>query len=54
MQRRAAGCSAVAADASEEEIRQSALTDERVLSFMEGKAPRKVIVVPGKLVNIVI
>ena len=44
----------VAADASEDEIRQGALTDERVVAFMEGKTPKKVIIVPGKLVNIVI
>ena len=44
----------VAADASEEEIRRAALTDERTLAFLEGKTPRKVVVVPGKLVNIVV
>ena len=44
----------VAADASEEEIKQAALTDERTLAFLEGKTPRKVVVVPGKLINIVV
>lgn len=44
----------VAADASREEIEQAALGNENVQKFMEGKPVRKVIVVPGKLVNVVV
>ncbi len=44
----------VAADADEAAIRAAALEDEHVRRFMAGKAPRKVHVVPNKLVNIVI
>ena len=31
-----------------------AIADERVQKFTEGRAPRKVIVIPNKLVNVVI
>jgi leucyl-tRNA synthetase len=40
-------------DADEETVRTAALADENVLRHLEGKQPRKVIVVPGRLVNIV-
>ncbi len=43
----------VAAEASKEEVEELALADENVVSFTEGKTVRKVIVVPGKLVNVV-
>ena len=43
----------VAADASKEELEATALTLPRVLEFTTGKTVRKVIVVPGRLVNIV-
>ena len=36
------------------EIEEAALKDDTVLKWTEGKAPKKVIVVPGKIVNIVI
>jgi len=39
---------------SEEDARQAALSSENVRRFLDGKEPRKVIVVPGKLINIVI
>ncbi len=39
--------------ASEEEIKQAALTNPRIQELLAGKTPRKVIVVPQKLVNIV-
>jgi leucyl-tRNA synthetase len=39
--------------AGESEIKEAALADERVQTFLEGKVIRKVICVPGKLVNIV-
>lgn len=43
----------VAADASKEALEQIAMADERVKEQVEGKTVRKVITVPGKLVNIV-
>jgi leucyl-tRNA synthetase len=43
----------VPADADEDTVRQAALNDERVVPYLEGKTVRKVIVVQGKLVNIV-
>jgi leucyl-tRNA synthetase len=33
---------------------KAALADENVQRFIDGKAIRKVIVVPGKLVNVVV
>jgi len=44
----------VPATLSEEEMRQIALASPRVQQFLNGGQPRKVIVVPGKLVNIVV
>ncbi|MBF7143977.1 MULTISPECIES: leucine--tRNA ligase [Pseudomonas] len=41
------------ADASREDIEAAARSNENVLRFTEGQTIRKVIVVPGKLVNIV-
>ncbi len=43
----------VAADASKDDIEKLALEDSDVLRFTEDKTVRKVIVIPGKLVNIV-
>ncbi len=43
----------VAADASEDEVRALALASARVQKLLAGKAPRKVIYVPGKLINLV-
>lgn len=43
----------VAADADKQSIEAQAVADENVMRFLEGKEVRKVIVVPGKLVNIV-
>nr|WP_318539245.1 leucine--tRNA ligase [Terribacillus saccharophilus] len=40
-------------DASKEELEKIALNDEQMKSWLEGKTVRKVIVVPGKLVNVV-
>ncbi|TDR80520.1 leucine--tRNA ligase [Paludibacterium purpuratum] len=48
------GSVVVAADAGQAVIEQSALANANVQKFMEGKAPKKVIVVPGRLVNIVV
>jgi leucyl-tRNA synthetase len=44
----------VSSKASKEEIEAAALADEQAIKFMEGKTPAKVIVVPGRLVNIVV
>lgn len=44
----------VPANCDEATVREAALADERVRKFMDGKPPRRVIVVPGKLVNVVI
>src|SRR5690606_12644430 len=43
----------VPADADPAAIEAAALADEKVVALLEGQAPRKVIVVPGKMVNIV-
>ena len=43
----------VVADADDEATRQAALADANVARFLEGKTVRKVVVVPGRLVNIV-
>ena len=44
----------VPASAGEAEIKEAALGDERIKPFLEGNQVRKVICVPGKLVNIVV
>ncbi len=44
----------VAAAASREAIEALALASEAVQKYLEGKPPKKVVVVPGRLVNIVI
>lgn len=43
----------VAADAEKDAVETQAMADENVVKFTEGKTVRKVIYVPGKLVNIV-
>jgi len=44
----------VPADAAEDALREAALAQENVARHTEGKEIRKVIVVPGKLVNVVV
>jgi len=44
----------VAADADDEDTKSAALADENVQRFTTGKEVRKIIIVPGRLVNIVI
>ncbi len=41
-------------DVNEEDAKAAALASENVIAYLEGKTPRKVIYVPGRLVNIVI
>lgn len=43
----------VASDAAPDAIEAAARADARVVEFLDGKDPKKVIVVPGRLVNIV-
>ena len=44
----------VAADADKAALEAAALADEKVQAFVAGAPPKKVIVVPGRLVNIVV
>ena len=44
----------VAADASKADLEAAALATEGAVKFMEGKPAKKIIVVPGRLVNIVV
>ena len=43
----------VPADADQKAVEEAALDDERIAKLLEGKTVRKVIVVPGKIVNII-
>ena len=51
---KAARTSAANADADEATIRERALGEPNVERHLEGREPKKVIVVPGRLVNIVV
>ncbi|MCB2187346.1 MAG: leucine--tRNA ligase [Deltaproteobacteria bacterium] len=42
------------ADSDEDTLKQAALADQKIINFLEGRAVKKVFVVQGKLVNIVI
>ena len=44
----------VAADAEEEAIKAAAIEEENVARFIEGKTIRKIVVVPGRLVSVVV
>jgi leucyl-tRNA synthetase len=44
----------VGADADDETLKAVAMADEKVRAFLAGATPRKVIVVPGRLVNLVV
>ncbi|WP_297774843.1 leucine--tRNA ligase [Mycobacterium sp.] len=44
----------VAADVDQDTLKAAALADEKVQAFLAGAHPRKVIVVPGRLVNLVV
>jgi leucyl-tRNA synthetase len=48
------GALTVANDAPREVVEQAALAHEMFAKFSEGRAPKKVIVVPGRLVNVVV
>jgi leucyl-tRNA synthetase len=45
---------AISVDASTEEVEKQALEKENVVKHLDGKTPRKVIVIPGRMVNIVV
>ncbi|MFK7917692.1 MAG: leucine--tRNA ligase [Ilumatobacter sp.] len=44
----------VAADASKDDIEAAALADSKVVAALDGGSPKKVIVVPGRMVNVVV
>ena len=44
----------VPAEITQEELQKTALADPKIKLLLEGKTIKKVIVVPGKLVNIVV
>ncbi len=44
----------VGTDAGTDDIEAAALADERVVEALDGGAPKKVIVVPGRMVNVVV
>jgi leucyl-tRNA synthetase len=44
----------VAADAGQDIVREAALAEPNVVRFIEAKTVRKVVVVPGRLVNVVV
>ena len=48
------GALTVSKDATREAIEQLAAAHEAVEKFSEGKAPKKIVVVPGRLVNVVV
>ena len=43
-----------APDASQEALREAALADEKIAALVDGKQVAKVVVVPGRLVNVVV
>jgi leucyl-tRNA synthetase len=44
----------VSPDTDRDELGRLALADSRVAAYLDGADPRKVVVVPGRLVNVVI
>ncbi len=44
----------VPADIAEDELKAKALASEKVKPYLDGKEPKRVIIVPGKLVNVVV
>ena len=43
----------LAVNAPEAQVREAALADDGVVRALEGKTPKKVIVVPNRIVNVV-
>jgi len=44
----------LSADASKDEIEKAVMAHDKTVEQLKGAAPKKVIVVPGKIVNIVV
>ncbi|MBP7460119.1 MAG: leucine--tRNA ligase [Candidatus Delongbacteria bacterium] len=44
----------ISIDTPEESVKQAALMEPNVVKYLEGKTPRKIICIPGKLVSIVV
>ena len=44
----------IPANTSKEEVEKQVLKNEKTLKYLEGKTPKKIIVVPEKIVNIVV
>jgi leucyl-tRNA synthetase len=44
----------VPAEAEEDAVKAAALGEEKIAEALAGKEPRKLIVVPGRLVNVVV
>jgi leucyl-tRNA synthetase len=44
----------VPADADGDAVKAAALADDKIAAALDGRAPRKVILVPGRLVNVVV
>jgi leucyl-tRNA synthetase len=44
----------VAADAGKDDVQAAALSDDKIAALLDGGQPKKVIVVPGRLVNVVL
>jgi leucyl-tRNA synthetase len=44
----------VSASANQDEVKAAAMAEERIAALIDGVEPRKVIVVPGRLVNVVL
>jgi leucyl-tRNA synthetase len=44
----------LAIDASEDEAHKAAIADPNVLKFIEGKTLRKILYVPGKILNFIV
>ncbi|HWQ59763.1 MAG TPA: class I tRNA ligase family protein [Candidatus Fimivivens sp.] len=44
----------IPADASEDDLKTRALDSDKVKPYLDGKEPKRIIVVPGKLVNVVV
>ena len=41
-------------EASQDEIREAVLSADEAQKWLEGKTPKKVIIVPGRIINIVL
>ncbi len=44
----------ISSDATEDDLKAKALGSEKIAKFLDGMAPKRIVVVPGKLVNIVV